>query len=451
MDATESLDVTTAFDVGSSNVGDTLHAEADSRKASEMDWAAWRAECTWQKLWKERSWGQIFGHFAKVLLLTLIPSVFDLVTDALSTRNFIYGTDYMKQTVNLSLSHAENCTSIGYYNKFKSDGETVTEYYEVSCHETDPIWGYLTLSFIFLPGWQGAMRLNVVGCYSCLTLLFSTFCFPVMMIGVKILALFIPGNEMEKLTDHVTGMEGTYESTFQFLLNLFIILSRGDRRPSSIQLVSLLASLLMILKFQIEEFLTTMHGERHQFLDKIKRAAPLFPMFLTNIVFKLGSIAVVAAVFRYWAILALVVSYVLALLIAKCAFKVRIRKAYVGGCPHAVNLLLWVNPGCIGIEISKKESMDNLLTNNIAWFCIHPILLSICAILTTIESELDHIKMFVQDPAYERNILHHNLIYLWALIAVILVCGLTSAVLIYFQIWLPFKEEEIRQKKVSNH
>ena len=86
-----------------------------ARQRVQMDWAAWRSECTWQKLWKERSLGQICEHFAKVLLLTLIPSVFDLVTDVLSARNFIYGTDYMKQTVNLSLSHAENCTSIGYY------------------------------------------------------------------------------------------------------------------------------------------------------------------------------------------------------------------------------------------------------------------------------------------------------------------------------------------------
>ena len=270
-----------------------------------------------------------------------------------------------------------------------------------------------------------------------------------MMIGVKILALFNPGYEMEKLSDHVTGMEGTYESTFQFLLNLFIILSRGDRRPSSIQLVSLLASLLMILKFQIEEFLTTMHRERLQPFDRIKQATPLFPMFLTNIVFRLGSIAVVVAVFRYWAILALVVSYVLALMIAKFAFQ--IDYAYFSCISHAVGLGAFIPYGVLSqcIDSTTEKMMENFLTNNITWFCIHPILLSICAVLTTIESELDHIKMFVQDPAYERNILHHNLVYLWALIAVILLCGLTSAVLIYFQIWLPYKEEEKRKKKVN--
>ena len=76
--------------------------QREIKKTTLIDWAGLRAEFTWENLWTNRSWGNIFGHFAKVLLLSLSATLFDMTTDALSGKNFVSGTDYMKRDVNQS-------------------------------------------------------------------------------------------------------------------------------------------------------------------------------------------------------------------------------------------------------------------------------------------------------------------------------------------------------------
>merc|ERR550519_1211115 len=61
----------------------------------------------------------------------------------------------------------------------------------------------------------------------------------------------------------------------------------------------------MLVKFQIEEFLKTKQSDKLPFIEKVERATILLPLFLTNVIFKLGSIAVTGAVLRYWAFLTL--------------------------------------------------------------------------------------------------------------------------------------------------
>ena len=425
---------------------DEKEEEEEWQNTLGMNWTAWKSECTWRKLWTERSWSDIIGHFVKVLLFALLPSLLDVVTDAFNASNFISGTDYMKRVTNISHPENENCTPIGYYNKFTSDGESVTEYYEVSCHEEDPIWGYLTLSLIFLPGLQASIRLNGKGRYSCLLLIFATFLFPVMMVAVKVFSLFNPGSEMEKLTDQMTGMEGSFESTFQFLLTLFIILSRGDRSPSNAQLASLLASLVMLLKFQIQEFLKTKQSDKPPFVEKVQKATILLPLFLTNVIFKLGSIAVTAAVLRYWALLTLPVMYIIAVGVGSFAGK----RGMSQGCVLHSVILQVLSRHNAGENWTAQAGIDNFLCNNIAWFCIHPAMLTIFVVIATIENNVKGVEIFSQNPAYARNILVHNLSHLWALYAVIMLSGIASAVLIYFQIWRPHNEAETNRRKVTN-
>ena len=262
-------------------------------------------------------------------------------------------------------------------------------YYEVSCHEEDPIWGYLTLALIFLPGLQASIRLNGKGRYSCLLLIFASFLFPVMMVLVKVFSLFNPGSEMEKLTDQITGMEGSFESTFQFLLTVFIILSRGDRSPSNAQLASLLASLVMLVKFQIEEFLKTKQSDKLPFIEKVQRATILLPLFLTNVIFKLGSIAVTGAVLRYWAFLTLPVMYIIAVGVASCAGK---RKMSHGCVLHSVILQVLSRQNA-GQNWTAQAGIENFLCNNIAWFCIHPTMLTIFIVIATIENNVEGVEI----------------------------------------------------------
>ena len=118
-----------------------LEEEAKMRK---VIWNALWAEFTWEKLWTTRTWGNIFGHFSKVLFLSLTPTLFDMATDALNGLNFVFGTEYQKRVKNLSDPLNANCTHVGTYLTYESDGTTRIEYEDISCHEKDAIWGYVS-------------------------------------------------------------------------------------------------------------------------------------------------------------------------------------------------------------------------------------------------------------------------------------------------------------------
>ena len=77
-------------------------------------------------------------------------------------------------------------------------------------------------------------------------------------------------------------------------------------------------------------------------------------------------------------------------------------------------------------------------------------MLTIFVVIATIENNFEGVEIFSQDPTYARNILVHNLGHLWALYAVIMLCGISSAVLIYFQIWRPHNEAETGGRNVTN-
>ena len=212
--------------------------EAKQREweAKQLNWEALKAEFTWEKLWTNRTWKDIFGHFAKVLFLTVIPTLFDMTTDALNGINFIVGTDYMKRAVNLSDPLNQNCTHIGTHLKHPGHGESWIEYEDLSCHEKDPNWGYLSLVFIFLSGadstnifvwpriqkaWKADQHCTAFFWAICWFISTPLACsvFPLVLVGVHLCALLNAGPEMEKLTFVVTAMEGSCEAILQFLLH----------------------------------------------------------------------------------------------------------------------------------------------------------------------------------------------------------------------------------------
>ena len=310
--------------------------EAKQREweAKQFNWTALKAEFTWEKLWTNRTWKDIFGHFAKVLFLTVIPTLFDMTTDALNGINFVVGADYMKRAVNLSDPLNQNCTHIGTYLKHAGHGESWTEYEDLSCHEKDPIWGYVTLGLICLSGfhstkefifprmkraWKEGKFCTAIFWFLCWYASIALACsvFPLVLVGVHLCALLNAGPEMEKLTFVVTAMEASVEALFQFLLAVYIILSRNDRTPSNVQLASLAASLVTLVKHQIVLHLS----HTLPLMDKLSKAFVLFPVFLTCAIFKLGSIAVICAVMRFMAIPVLYAAHLLLLGICWCAGK----------------------------------------------------------------------------------------------------------------------------------
>ena len=122
---------------------------------------------------ENRSWGVIVKTFLVIFATSSAPSFFDMGSDAFSVYNFIHGTTYTKYVPNINhvSVNSSQCVRIGTYLQWNGNSSEVV-YEEFECTEQDPIWGYMSLVFMFLPGhfcgaaiWRG----TYVG-LSCLTL-----------------------------------------------------------------------------------------------------------------------------------------------------------------------------------------------------------------------------------------------------------------------------------------
>ena len=45
----------------------------------------------------------------------------------------------------------------------------------------------------------------------------------------------------------ITGIEGLYEASYQFVLQLFVVLKKADRQPLTIQILTMVTSLMSIV------------------------------------------------------------------------------------------------------------------------------------------------------------------------------------------------------------
>merc|ERR1712226_1048079 len=137
-------------------------------------------------------------------------------SDALSVYNFINGTTYMKYVPDLNHASLNSglCNHVGTH--LRRDGNlSEVDYEEVECFERDPIWGFMSLFFIF---------------------------FPFFVLTVKTIGLLNPGRNWKILARRCAFAEGVWESRFQLLLQLFIIFTRADRAPSLVQMLAMASS-----------------------------------------------------------------------------------------------------------------------------------------------------------------------------------------------------------------
>ena len=121
------------------------------------------------------------------------------------------------------------------------------------------------------------------------------------MITVKTIGLFNPGPNWKILAGRCAALEGSFESTFQFLLQLFIVFTRADRAPSTVQLATMASSVIMIA---ISELNDIRRKQRALELgDDIQRAVNLLPGILVKNVAQIGCAALLATLLRYWVLL----------------------------------------------------------------------------------------------------------------------------------------------------
>ena len=120
-----------------------------------------------------------------------------------------------------------------------------------------------------------------------------------MVLGVKLLALFVQGPETKKLSVRLTSAESQYESSLQALMVVAICLKKESLTANSIS--SLLSSMLVISKSGAESYLT-FGGENKLencgsgwkgFLNKLRLLATYSPVFFVTAVYRLSAAEII--------------------------------------------------------------------------------------------------------------------------------------------------------------
>ena len=218
------------------------------------------AQIDWQGLVDElitRKYLSFRGKDTEAQILTLlsgfgffVSSSYDLGSDYLVSKQFIDGTEYIKEVENesdlklyhelyVSNSSEPNCHLIGTanYSEILQNGTMSNKFFQkYQCFEQDPIWGGLVATFIFLPGVLFssliAYQIRKKNLLLPILVILMTPFFPFFLLLVKFLAIFNEGPQMTRLKNIVSLCEGQVESMFQLGLQVFIILYRADRKPS---------------------------------------------------------------------------------------------------------------------------------------------------------------------------------------------------------------------------
>ena len=416
-----------------------------------LDWNILKKDEFQEKIWSGRSWSNIAKNFAIVLLFSLIPTVSDVVTDGLSVNSFLSGTVYTKHITDLSLLNVTNnhscsdlisvpnpfdpdaadCTHTGCFIAYTDEGPII-EYEVIECFETDPGWGYVTLACIFLPGLVGAGKLwNGCGVINILCL--ATFLCPLsplMLIGAKLVALVNPGEHWKKLTFRLTIVEGNFEARVQLLLQLYIIFSRADRQPSTIQLVTLATSLVMLVKTRTEEFLTDQPTDM-TFTDRLKKAAGVLPMILTSEISYFGSVAASTALLRFWNLIVVFpLVHIIRLLLARWAVN---------------DTLLSKNPNpAVTLKklVTQEKNMKFFVCLETGFYIPYLLFFTGLTITANLHPDATITSLIPTLPPtkFSDTTIIQDIHLLNYLYLIVMLSEAISTVLVYIQIWKPCKE-----------
>ena len=62
-----------------------VHPDDDGFNISAM-----QSELTLENLWYKRSWAEIFTHMLTTLIISFLPTFYDLLTDGFAAKSFIH-------------------------------------------------------------------------------------------------------------------------------------------------------------------------------------------------------------------------------------------------------------------------------------------------------------------------------------------------------------------------
>ena len=421
---------------------DTSQKKATEMEPWEINWEALKVELTKEKQWTSKAWWKSIQNNLLISFSTgFFFSAFDLITDGTSGFTYIFGADYIKNVNDKndsSVADSEGCKILGHFEAIDRDSK---DYCQYQCFERDPIWGSLTLIFMFVPGlwadklWGGMTDQEFISetKYTVLRIL-TVPLFPLIVLLTKGARLFNHGPEMKKLEARVTDREGSFESTLQFGLQLFIVMFRKDRLPSHLQWFTIATSFVMLNKAGLQSYL--MYDKESQNLTKatVQKMAALLPMFITANAFKLGSGALLAVILSHWLIPVYVVACLIWTPLRRWYWRGNRREKYLyhkSFFLHPIAIFRappkFQKPTNQRWIFTEKERTQHLLFGNAAWFVNTSILLIGAIILASTNPTLtvSHMTTIVSDKGPTLGG--------WIIFVALLVCGFASLGLIYWE------------------
>lgn len=443
--------------------------------AESMD-ALW-SEFKWENMWfqqvpncKEkdfRGWKNIGATFGIALSFGLLLSIFDVSSDFLTFWLFLNGDNYRKTVPsedNHYVTGSFNCTKIGHFYNYRERNITS---FSFECRESNPVFAWFTLAFVLLPAPNLCLALVSKGpSWIFLAFLALIVPFPVTVLLVKSIALFNIGKEFKLINQMVTEAEARWESSLQFCLQLFIVFTRGDRQPSLPQLFSIAMSVVMMSKGSIGNFVAD--DDPQPLGHRIVKIGTMFPVHLTNLVFKLGSLSIICALLSLNAVwLYLLVGLVCLFLWLPPGTQHLTKSA--GG--HVVGLPNTATPdvnfvACARRELCDRCSKNNLRVWNLVWLFINSTILISLTITANIWPDFPIPIFFPFHDSTLKETFPQQMLQLSAFrgvssdggrlrladlpivediyilntaVAVILTCGVVSAFLIHWQLILEYE------------
>ena len=223
--------------------------------------------------------------------------------------------------------------------------------------EYDPAYGILTLLLTFLLGLSWSLGLflhfwtylrtsqpavfqkkRMLFIFFLPMVLISTTTFPLQLFVVSLISCFNDQDQWTLLTTKIGIAEAMFNAHLQYMLQLFIFLTRADRHPSLIQYLTAFGSLLFLVWSRIESLLLDKGGHNMSPGRKAWWVYRFGPGLLLISAFKLGSISLIIAMLRFNSIWLYGTIIITRLLFNEQCLPIKYYYLFIGAGLHAVSV-----------------------------------------------------------------------------------------------------------------
>lgn len=370
------------------------------------------------------------GHLAKTLVLGLGSNGFDVYSDIgtglshLQMKN-VNRTFQINETIpdncfNFNETTFSNVTSCFNGNCETTDSHTNNS--QIICHESDPIWAAITFGFIQLPSLVIFICLSVgllcmncsvkpLQCKNCFMaiplLLILVIPFPLLVFLQQIVSIFDQSEQMQFYSSACLFGEGGLEASPQLLLLLYIIMVDPDteREIPWIQRASIVSSVITITKTSIELFCGQSYMspnmsdkewsyndsllKENNLLRKLWIMVKISPAFVTSLVYKVSSLAIITALLKQYALVYIGFGVVLTFVVTYMRERERERVTYIKAFPDG--LMIGVFYALTNTTITskcpyrdRKENYPYMMGVTITWVILHTIALTTLMVLVSL-------------------------------------------------------------------